>query len=201
MNSPPPDFLNWAFWIKDSASMRDLLISIVAIIGIPFLIWRDFSTHRIAKAAVQQADTAAERHGMQTQADQDRRITDSFIKAVELLGSDKLEARLGAIYALERVARESKRDHWSVMQTLTAYVRDKSPMPHFDEQDRRLYEDDDLYLSIKSDVQAVLTVLAERELIYETEMQHIDLHSTNLSAAILPGVHLEGAKLSSVSLE
>jgi hypothetical protein len=130
MNSPPPDFLDWAFWIKDSASVRDLLISIVAVIGIPFLIWRDFSTHRIAKAAVRQADTAAERHGMQTQADQDRRITDNFIKAVELLGSDKLEARLGAIYALERIACESKRDHWPIMETLTAYVRTRLPVQH-----------------------------------------------------------------------
>src|SRR4051812_34454325 len=109
MNSPPPDFLDWAFWIKNSASVRDLLVSLVAVIGIPFLIWREFSTHCTAKAALSQSKAAAEqvkiatrqaeiaagRHEQQTKADRDRRITDSFAKAVELLGSGKLEARLG----------------------------------------------------------------------------------------------------------
>ena len=33
------------------------------------------------------------------------------------------EARLGAIYALERIAQDSERDHWSIMETLCAYVR------------------------------------------------------------------------------
>src|SRR3954471_6413642 len=44
-----------------------------------------------------------------------------------MLGSDKLAARLGGIYALERIARESKRDHWPIMETLTAYVRTYAP--------------------------------------------------------------------------
>jgi hypothetical protein len=93
MNSPPPDFLDWAFWIKDSASVRDLLVSLGAVIGLPLLFWREITGHRTA-------NIAAERHEKQTEADQNRRITDSFAKAVELLGSDKLEVRLGAIYAL-----------------------------------------------------------------------------------------------------
>src|SRR4051794_25603678 len=35
-------------------------------------------------------------------------ITDRFSKAVEQLGNDKVEIRLGGIYALERVARDSE---------------------------------------------------------------------------------------------
>jgi hypothetical protein len=34
-----------------------------------------------------------------------------------------LEVRLGAIYALERIARDSERDHWPIMEVLCAYVR------------------------------------------------------------------------------
>jgi hypothetical protein len=56
------------------------------------------------------------------QLTQDRQITERYTRAVEQLGSDKLELRLGAIYALERIARDSERDHWPIMEILTAYV-------------------------------------------------------------------------------
>jgi hypothetical protein len=56
-------------------------------------------------------------------------ITDRFTKAVEQLGSDKMAVRLGAIYALERISKDSPRDHWSIMETLTAYVREHAPWP------------------------------------------------------------------------
>ena len=105
------------FFLKDSATVRDLLVSIAAIGGIPFLIWREWNTHRTASAAQHQAEIAEQRHQKQTEADQERRVTDVFSKAVELLGKEELEARLGAIYALERIAHESKRDHWAIMET------------------------------------------------------------------------------------
>jgi hypothetical protein len=40
------------------------------------------------------------RHFAQTEADRQRRIVETFSKAVEQLGSDKLEVRVGAIFAL-----------------------------------------------------------------------------------------------------
>ncbi len=43
--------------------------------------------------------------------------TDRYIKAIEQLGSDKLDVRIGGIYALERVARDSARDHPTVMES------------------------------------------------------------------------------------
>ena len=54
------------------------------------------------------------------------KLTDRFSKAVELLGDEKLEIRLGGIYALERIARDSQKDHWTVMEVLTAFVRENS---------------------------------------------------------------------------
>jgi len=38
-----------------------------------------------------------------------------------------IEVRLGAIYALERIAEDSERDHIPVMETLCAYVRENAP--------------------------------------------------------------------------
>src|SRR5262249_46211346 len=42
-------------------------------------------------------------------------ITDRFTKAITQLGDEKLEVRLGGIYALERIAKDSEKDHWTIM--------------------------------------------------------------------------------------
>jgi Protein of unknown function (DUF2934)/Pentapeptide repeats (8 copies) len=65
------------------------------------------------------------RHFAQTEADRQRRIVETFSKAVEQLGSDKLEVRVGAIFALERLSKETPDDYWTVMEVLTAFVRDR----------------------------------------------------------------------------
>jgi hypothetical protein len=60
---------------------------------------------------------------------QERHRTDLFTKAIEQLGSKQLEVKLGGIYALERIARDSEKDHWTIMEVLTAYVRENAPWP------------------------------------------------------------------------
>jgi Pentapeptide repeats (8 copies)/Protein of unknown function (DUF2934) len=77
-------------------------------------------------AGVAVAGVALVRHFAQTDADRQRRITESFSKAVEQLGSEKLEVRLGGIYSLERISKENPDDYWAVMETLTAFVRARS---------------------------------------------------------------------------
>ena len=49
-------------------------------------------------------------------------VTDRYTKAIEQLGSDRLEVRIGGIYALERIARDSARDHPAVIEVLTAFI-------------------------------------------------------------------------------
>ena len=56
-------------------------------------------------------------------------MTDRFTKAIEQLGSDKLDVRIGGIYALERIARDSAKDHPTVMEVLTAFIREHSREP------------------------------------------------------------------------
>ena len=53
-------------------------------------------------------------------------VTDRYTKAIEQLGSDKLDVRIGGIYALERVARDSSKDHPAVIEVLTAFIREHS---------------------------------------------------------------------------
>src|SRR5262245_4941285 len=65
-------------------------------------------------------------------------ITDRFTKAIAQLGEqgpEKLAVRLGGIYALERIAKDSKDDHWPIMEVLTAYVRETAPWPSMPPKD------------------------------------------------------------------
>jgi uncharacterized protein YjbI with pentapeptide repeats len=58
-------------------------------------------------------------------------ITDRFTNAIAQLGeenSEKMMLRIGGIYALERIAKDSKKDHWPIMEILTAFVRKETPM-------------------------------------------------------------------------
>jgi len=60
-------------------------------------------------------------------ATQEKQITERFSKAVEQLGNEEsITVRLGAIYSLERIAKDSKDDHWTIMEVLTAFIREKS---------------------------------------------------------------------------
>jgi uncharacterized protein YjbI with pentapeptide repeats len=56
-------------------------------------------------------------------------LTDRYTRAVDQLGSQHLDIRLGGIYALERIARDSPPDRATIEEVLTAYVRGHAPWP------------------------------------------------------------------------
>ena len=146
-------------------------------------------------------------------------LTDRFAKAIEQLGSDKREIRLGGIYALERVARDSARDYWPVIEVLTAYVREHAPLPPKAQQQaatpserrtatRQPRRSDAPTHTVgpraahpRSDIQAILTVIGRRQRRFGNgEEQRLDLHGTNLPGAELPNAQLEGADLTGANL-
>jgi hypothetical protein len=57
-------------------------------------------------------------------------LTDRYTKAVEQLGSNKIEVRLGGIYALERLMRDSSTDQPTIVEVLAAYIRQHAPLSH-----------------------------------------------------------------------
>ena len=122
-------------------------------------------------------------------------VTDRYTKAIEQLGSDKLDVRIGGIYALERVARDSARDHPTVMEVLTAFIREHSreqwpppDHPASQEQER----------SSRPDVQAAVTVVGRRDV--ERDIRRIDLARATLTRANLRGANLARADLTSANL-
>jgi hypothetical protein len=51
-------------------------------------------------------------------------FADRYSQALEQLGSDNLDVRIGGIYALEGIALDSPRHHPTVMEVLTAFIRE-----------------------------------------------------------------------------
>lgn len=94
---------------------RDDITPVGAAVGGALLAWIAFGQMRTARL----------RHEEQTKADLQRRITESYAKAAEQLGSEKLEVRLGGIYTMQRIARESKDDFKPIVNTISAFVRAK----------------------------------------------------------------------------
>jgi hypothetical protein len=124
-------------------------------------------------------------------------LTDRYSKAVEQLGSDKLDVRIGGIYALERIAHDSPRDHPTVMEVLAAFVRENSREP-LRPSSRAESGDDRPEPWIRPDVQAAVTVIGRRN--PEHDSQPVDLRLANLGGADLAGADLRGVILGGADL-
>jgi uncharacterized protein YjbI with pentapeptide repeats len=156
----------------------------------------------VGLAAFGQWRTARLRHEEQTNADRRRRITETYSKAITQLASDKLEERLGGIYTLENIAKESPDDYWTVMETLTAFVRErarrKAPKQDVPWTMASLYESAEPTSPRGSatDIAAVLTVIRRRdEANFQREKDSFDLSNTDLEQANLYRANLTGANL------
>ncbi|MFF7801553.1 pentapeptide repeat-containing protein [Streptomyces olivaceus] len=62
-------------------------------------------------------------------ATQEGYVTDRFSRAVDQLGSDKLDVRIGGLHALWRIAEQSARDREAVISIQAAYLRTHLPWP------------------------------------------------------------------------
>ena len=126
-------------------------------------------------------------------------VTDRYTKAIEQLGSSKeLDVRIGGIYALERIARDSARDQPTVMEVLAAFIRGHSSeqwppagpgvAPGAVRPER----------ATRPDVQAAVTVIGRRN--PRHDRQTVDLRSVVLTGATLTGADLTGADLTGADL-
>jgi uncharacterized protein YjbI with pentapeptide repeats len=136
-----------------------------------------FNTHQTSEALRASRD--------QIEQFEQGQLTDRFSKAVEHIGaSNSVEVRLGGIYALERIARDSDRDHPVVMELLSAFVREHAPLSVCTSPASS---------TPATDVQAALTVISRRN---ETrDYDRLDLARTCLRGAVLANAKLSGASL------
>lgn len=123
-------------------------------------------------------------------------ITERFTRAVEQLGNDeKLDVRLGGIYALERIARDSRTHYEPAIEVLSAFLREHADWrPPGNEE-----------LRLPDDLQAAAAVVGRRDRkherpSYRLNLVQVDLSKAWLGEADLAHARLNRAKLSAVDL-
>jgi hypothetical protein len=115
--------------------------------------------------------------------------------AVDQLGKDDLELRLGGIYTLEGLARTSESEYGPIMAILTAFVRERASVT-------KTQPPKEPQMRLATDLQAALDVIGRRRHAYgDGESQRLDLRRTDLRRVNLAGAKLAGAILSEVRLE
>lgn len=124
-------------------------------------------------------------------------FTDRFTNAVDQLdraGAHHLQARLGAIYALERLARDSPRDHPMIVEVLAAFIRTTTSKRAVADTVGPCFEQ-----NVNPDVQAALTVLGRRNSTHD-QTSRINLRGVCLHGADLSGADFAHADLGEVDL-
>ncbi|MEU7071396.1 pentapeptide repeat-containing protein [Streptomyces narbonensis] len=145
-------------------------------------------------------------------------ITTRFNAAIGNLGSDSVDVRLGGIYALERIMKDSAEDQPAVVSVLAAYVRRHAPLPPtavepaLDVQAamnvlvRRLPDRDggvavDLSRTALANWKPVHVEEARSIHLPDAVMTGTDLSGADLALADMPRATLDGAMLKGSTLE
>jgi hypothetical protein len=119
-------------------------------------------------------------------------LTDRYTKALELLkgegdspaGGRQGVTQSGAVYALERIAQDSERDHWPIIELLTAHVRAVSP------RSLANVAPDGGLPKLRDDVEAVIAAIVRRTSGRETSDQRVVLEESYLYRANFNRAHL-----------
>jgi uncharacterized protein YjbI with pentapeptide repeats len=130
-------------------------------------------------------------------------ITDRFAHAIDQLGSEKPEVRVGGIRALERIATNSKEDRAAIAYVLGAFVRVHASGPAGPRgtpaSETPAVDEDLPWLQHRApDVQTAMWVLGRRKPAAEPVLLYlsrVDLRSAHLAGANLSDAQLRHADL------
>jgi uncharacterized protein YjbI with pentapeptide repeats len=188
---------------EPSGAKRDLfqalgliMAGVAGVVGVYFT-WRNLKqTQESTQATLRLAESG--------------QTTERFTRAIEQLGAtdegkQQLEIRLGGVYALERIAKDYPEEYYStVMEVLTAYVRQNAPVDPGDAIQAVLTEPNPLlWQRPPADIQAILSILGRPEE-FRVPVQsrvRLDLGGTDLRKADLDGANFRGVELRSARLE
>lgn len=107
-----------------------------------------------------------------------------FHSATQLLGSGNEDARIGAVYAIEQLSKETKsmESYWVCVELLCSFIRRRSRELGW------MCDDVDVEAFPKTgeDIAVAMTVLARRRFRYgEGEHKPLDLHEANLNSCLI----------------
>ncbi|MEM6452058.1 MAG: pentapeptide repeat-containing protein [Cyanobacteria bacterium P01_D01_bin.105] len=123
---------------------------------------------------------------------EDKLVTERFGKSVEMLSNSKTEVRIGGIYLLERISKDSPEDYIPVLEVLCAFIRLQSSSPKNKKRSTAG--------SSKQDIQAALEVLINRNTLNDKNLI-INLRKSWLRSCYMSGIHLKLANLQDADLQ
>jgi uncharacterized protein YjbI with pentapeptide repeats len=234
---------------SSSEDFKNYGLVLAAILGLPFLIWRSYSAHKTAlsslkhseaslkqsEAALRQAQNSAEQakaalsqaetNTTQTNILITSQFVENIIKAFSQLESENPGVRLGAIYALRRLANDSAIDKSAIDDALTQYINFSTPQQkitlELDEKTKKIMESEEfekryieqsslipesvkVWPPPKPDTQAILTYLGSSINYVRFEGRDFTgagLIMSNFDNAIFSSCDLSGAKFCGASLK
>lgn len=230
--------------------VNKFIVGVAAFAGAPFLIWRTWIADRqrhiaqeelytslLTKAVEQLGTTREEKSYYQPPSgwEKDAVLTAADLKldASNVISLAKtipnIELRLGAIYALEKLAHDYLPLHWQIMEILCAYVRENAGKPRpcssevaaiyaklhseISDQEKALLEERRIQMPPRVDVQAALTVVgrrSEKQRDFEQKyagadglwsQRKLDLTACHLPRVNLAKLHFENANFFESYLE
>jgi len=181
-------------WIAAGAAIVGVVgTATVGIVG--YFIARSTNRQALAEARKTTDESLAAAHqdvSRTLESTRKGQIADLYSRVIDQLGSEQLPVRIGGVYALGRIARDSKEYHPIVMEVLTAFIRENSrdqwPPPERHEPGQWT----------RPDIQAAINVVGRRDV--ESDTQPIDLYGATLINANLSGLDLRGATLRRANL-
>jgi uncharacterized protein YjbI with pentapeptide repeats len=185
-------FVRWGGWSRLGAIFVTIATLATGIAAVGAL----YFTNRSLQATQQQV--AVSEQGQ---------YTDRYTKAIEQLGSEKDNVRLGAIYALERLAGDSRRDASTIAEVLSAFVRNQTPASTCPSPPKGAAPQ-----PLKTDVAAAIKVRREmyssavsgadfsQTCFSGLSLEFVSFFSTNLRASNLRGASLRNVDLGSAVL-
>jgi hypothetical protein len=148
--------------------------------------------------------TASTRHALEIT--EQGQAAERYTKAIELLGSQNTDVRIGGIYALERIAANSADDRKTIQFQLGAFVRNRARWPAAEDQQHPSATVDEhlpLMLVRAPDIWAAMTVLSRRLPMKDEQplyLSRVDLRGFRLDDARLPGAQMRHTNLARARL-
>ncbi|WP_413752976.1 pentapeptide repeat-containing protein [Streptomyces sp. R-74717] len=133
-------------------------------------------------------------------------ITDRFSRAVDQLGNEKLDVRIGGLYSLWRIADHSAHDREAVISIMAAYLRTHLPWPPQEPGAPAADASINTVRPLESraaDAQVALTslgVLGQERRPEWLNVSFTDLRRADCDGLWLNGVNLDGACLEAASV-
>jgi uncharacterized protein YjbI with pentapeptide repeats len=211
------------YWLAGALAAAAILLAFTALIFVPLLLHPNLSNADLrgvpdaqTRITLQQAQAQLQNNARSTllqgfaglilvagaiatwrqvQISRHGQITDRMTRAIDQMASDNIHVRIGGLYALERLAKDSNEDRQTITRILTAYIRTRSPWttpPQLNHQhDTPALEDGMLRLGLRAeDVQMALYILGDRP--HPDDERPLYLSFADLRIASLAGRDLRG---------